>query len=274
MKIPALIKCWWLTIVVPAVILAKGIEVVVIGVGSGGAPSFEDAFDQRLREDLSVTPELYTADYLQTQNFRRKIHFDDYPAVSRKLVESLKQYCSDSTIFVWGKIKDYSIEGVRRYLIRSSIYGEITFTLNMYSLRYKDYAFSGDVRCSFEKPKGLIFFGPVDEELHISGSERTEITEKLVDLGAQKSLAMIKAVIHSEGLRAARESISSGMEAYQIPSVRDVFSVPSVEGASVNKNRKKASVPTSADSTNKAATRQTVPKSNNASVPPASGQKK
>jgi hypothetical protein len=107
----------------------------------------------------------------------------------------------------------------------------------------------------------------VDEVVHISGSKRAEITEQLVDLATQKSANMIMAVIRSEGLRAARESNSGGLEAYQIPSVQDVFSVPSVEGASVNKNRKKASVPSSADSANKA-------KSDNASVPPASGQKK
>ena len=261
-------------IVFPMVILPKGIEVVVIGVGPGGAPSFEDAFDMRLREDLSIAPELYTADYLQTQNYRRKVRFDDYPTVSRKLVESLKQYCSDSTIFVWGRIKNYSIDGVRKYLIGSAIRGEITFTLNMYSLRYKDYAFSGDVTCGFEKRKGLVFFGPVDEELHISGSERAEIVDKIVDLAARKSTAMILAVIRGEGLRAAKESSAGGMDAYQVPSVQDVFSVPSVEGASVNKNRKKATTPASADSTTKAITGQTVPKSDNASAPPAPVQKK
>jgi hypothetical protein len=274
MKLITLKKCWCLVIVFPMILVAKDIEVVVIGVGFGGAPSFEDAFDKRLREDLSTTPEVYTTDYLQTQSYRRKIHFDNYPTVSRKLVESLRQYCSDSTIFVWGKIKNYSIKSVRRYLIRSAIRGEMTFTLTMYSLRYKDYAFSGDVQCSFEKPEGLVFFGPVDEEVHISGSKRAEITEQLVDLATQKSANMIMAVIRSEGLRAARESNSGGLEAYQIPSVQDVFSVPSVEGASVNKNRKKASVPSSADSANKATLGQTVPKSNNASVPPASGRKK
>lgn len=274
MKTLALTKCWWLAMAFPLVISAKGIEVVFVGLASGEAPSFEDAFDQRLREDLSTTLDLYITDYLQTQNFRRKIHFDDYPTVSRKLVESLKLYTSDSTIFVWGRIKKYAIEGVRRSLIRGAIHGEISITLTMYSLRYKDYAFSGDVRCSFEKPKGFIFFGSVKDELHISGSERTEITENLIDQGARKSAAMIKAVIHSEGLRVAKESNVNQMESYQIPSVQDVFSVPSVEGASVNKNRKKAALSTTADSTNKATSEQTVPNSNNGSVSPASGQKK
>jgi hypothetical protein len=274
MNLYTLTKCWWLAIFFPVLVGAKGIEVVVIGAGSGGAPAFEDAFDKRLREDLSTMPELYATDYLQTQSYRRKIHFDDYPTVSRKLVESLRQYCSDSTIFVWGKIKNYSIKAVRRYLIRSVVRGEITFTLTMYGLRYKEYAFSGDVQCSFEKPEGLVLFGSVDEQLHISGTQRAEMTEKLVDLSTRKSANMIMAVIRSEGLRAARESNAGGMEAYQIPSVQDVFSVPSVEGASVIKNRKKAIVPAPEDSTNKAANGQPVPKSDKATVPPASGQKK
>jgi hypothetical protein len=274
MKPFAVKKCWFALIVFPLALWAKGIEVVVVGVGSGGAPSFEDAFDKCLREDLSTMPELYVADYLQTQSYRRKIQFDNYPTVSRKLVESLRQYCSDSTLFVWGKIKNYSVAGVRRYLVRGMVRGEITFTLSMYSLRYKDYAFSGDVQCGFEEPVGLVFFGPVDEHVHVSGSKRAEITDKLVDLSARKSADMIMAVVRSEGLKAARESNAGGMEAYQIPSVQDVFSVPSVEGASVNKNRKKTAVPASADSANKATTGQPAVKSENAPVPPASGQKK
>jgi hypothetical protein len=41
---------------------AKGIETVVIGLTSGGAPAFEESFDKQLREDLANFQELYTAD--------------------------------------------------------------------------------------------------------------------------------------------------------------------------------------------------------------------
>ena len=56
---------------------------------------------------------------MQTQTLRRKVGFDEFPTVSRKLVEMLKQYCTDTTVFVWGTIKDFSIRGERRDIIKA-----------------------------------------------------------------------------------------------------------------------------------------------------------
>jgi hypothetical protein len=254
---------------------AKGIETVVIGLTSGGAPAFEESFDKRLREDLANFQELYTADYLQTVNYRKKIRFDEFPSVSRKLVESLKQYCSDSTIFIWGAVKKYSVTAIRKNLIRSVVRGEITVSLTMYSLRYKDYAFCGDVNFSVEKPKGYVFFSPVDESVQIAGSQRSEITDELVNGATQKSADMIMTVIRNELIRSEKESgAGNAMDSYQIPSVQDVFSVPSVEGASVNKNRKKSTAAFPTDSTKKTTINPADGKSGNSSPPPAAGPKK
>jgi hypothetical protein len=253
---------------------AKEIETIVIGLTSGGAPAFEESFDKRLRENLSNFPELYTADYLQTVRYRSKIRFDEFPTVSRKLVESLKQYCSDSTVFIWGAVKNYSVRPVRKNLIQGVARGEITISLTMYSLRYKDYAFCGDVAYECEEPKGFVFFGPIDESMHIPGSQRAEITDKLVNGASQKSADLIMTVIRNELAHAEKEAGAGAMDSYQIPSVQDVFSVPSVEGASVNKNRKKSFTSLPADSIKKSTTSPPEGKSGNSPQSPAAGQKK
>ena len=225
----------------PFILFAKDIDLIFIGISQGSAPAFEETLDRRIRENLSTLQEMHITDYLQTQSFRRKIRFDESPTVSRKLVESLKQYSSDSAVFVWGRIKNYMVAGKRMKVIRGFIRGEIVLTLNVYSLRYKNYAFSGDVQTSLEKPKGFIFFGNAEKEIIVSPSERKEMTDKLLDQAARKSASLIATIIQSERLHAAKEAENAGAKSYEAPSVSDMFDVPSVEAASVDKDRKKSS---------------------------------
>jgi len=218
---------------------AKDIDVVIIGLTQGSAPAFEESFDKKLREQVAVMQDLYAVDYVQSQLYRRKIRFDDYPTVSRKLVESLKQYCTDTTVFVWGAVKNYSIQGQRRDIVKGFILGELTVSLTLYSLRYKDFAFAGDITATVEKRKGFVFFGSAREEILISAIEKKEITEELLEQAALRSAQMIGAVIRSERLHAEKEAGAGGAAKYEIPSVSDMFNMPSVEAASVNKNRGK-----------------------------------
>jgi hypothetical protein len=67
----------------PVAVSAKDIEVVLIGVTRGDSPAFEESFDKRLRENLSTMQDLSIADYPQSQLYRRKVHFDEFPVVSR-----------------------------------------------------------------------------------------------------------------------------------------------------------------------------------------------
>ena len=219
-------------------LFAKDIDVVFIGLSQGSAPAFEETLDRKVRENMSTLPGLAIADYLQTQSFRRKIRFDEFPTVSRKLIESLRQYNSDSTVFVWGCIKSCTLAGKRKSLIKGFIQGDLALTLNVYSLRYKTYAFCGDVQTSYEKSKGFVFFGDAKNEIIASTTEQSEITNQLVDQAARKSASLIATIIQSEQLHAAKEAESSGAKAYEVPSVSDMFNMPSVEAASVGKNRK------------------------------------
>jgi hypothetical protein len=222
-----------------SMLFARNIDVVLIGLTQGSSPAFEETLDRRIRENLSTSGDLSITDYVQTQSFRRKIRFDEFPTVSRKLVESLKQYTTDSTVFVWGRIKNCTITGARKKLIRGFIRGEFTITLNIYSLRFKNYAFAGDIQASVEKDNGFIFFGDADKEIIVSATDRSELMDRLLDQAARKSASLITTVVQSERLLAAKEADAAGVQSYEVPSVSDMFNMPSVEAASVNKNRKR-----------------------------------
>jgi hypothetical protein len=218
---------------------AVGVDLVFLGVLGNDAPAIEKSFDGRLREALSVNPEYHIIDYLTSQDFRRRIKFDDFPTVSRRLVEGLRDFSTDSTIYVWANVKSRSIVPVRRMLVKASALAEMTITLNMYSLRYKEYAFIGDVKSSAEKPEGFIFFYPLETGVHISAPDQVELNDKLVSAAAYRCADMISAVVKSEKQRVIFSSDTGGMSKYKAASISDMFNVPSVEGANVDRGRKR-----------------------------------
>jgi hypothetical protein len=236
-KVSALL--FLLLVMAPRSARANNIDIVLIGVTQGGAPALEESFEKRLNENLSVMPEFSIVDYQQTQTYRARIHFDEFPVVSRKMVEALKLYCNDTTVFVWGTVKNCAVKGARRGLILGAVAGELTVSLNVYSLRYKNYAFSGDIRAAAEKSKGMVFFGSAEDEIMVSAIDRKEIIERMADEAALKSANLIGSIIQSERLHAEKENASSAANKYEVPSVSDMFNMPSVEAASVIKNRQK-----------------------------------
>jgi hypothetical protein len=223
----------------PCHIHAVGVDLVFLGVLGNDAPAIEKTFDTRMREALSVNPEYHILDYLASQDFRQRIGFDDFPTVSRRLVEGLRQFNSDSTVFVWVSVTNRMIRPVRRWWVAATALGEMTLRVNMYSLRFKEYAFIGDVTTFAEKSQGLIFFYPLEKGVHVSALDQQEITEKLVAAAAFRSAELITAVVKSEKQKALLVSDSGGMSKYKASSISDMFSVPSVEGANLERGRKR-----------------------------------
>jgi hypothetical protein len=204
-KVEMIFLCFIVLSIIPRLASAKNVDVVVIGIVQGSAPAFEESLDKKIRENLSNTHELDVADYLKTQNYRKKILFDECRSVSEELVESLKKYCNDSTVFIWGEVKSVAIKGVRRKAIFGYIRGEMVISLNIYSLRYKNFAFCGDITTEFEKKKEFLFFGAAEDEIIPSIIDRNKITGTLIDRAALQAADMISTVIKSEQLHNDKE---------------------------------------------------------------------
>jgi hypothetical protein len=140
---------------------------------------------------------------------------------------------------VWGSVKKCAFTGFRTKLIRGHIRGEMVLALTAYSQRYKNYAFSGDIRESCDMSVGFFFFGDPEKEIIVSTPERTELTDRLLNQVALKASETIATAVSEERSRVARESPTEDPRSSQAPSLSDMFNVPSVEAASVQRNRKK-----------------------------------
>jgi hypothetical protein len=217
-------------------------DLVLLGVSGNNSPAIERSLDQRVRQVLSCSIDYNIWDYVESCKFRKKIGFDDYSTLSRNLIESLRQFSNDSTVFVWFTLKNFSIKPKRKFIFGSELLGELTLTLHIYSLRFQNYTFVGDISGNTRKWKELIFFYPLDKGIHITAAEREEITQKLVDETALKASEMISNVVRSEK--------SKSQKGYNLeksskePSVKEIFNIPVVEPQSIEAESRKKSYKT------------------------------
>jgi hypothetical protein len=227
-----------ITIILFFAFVCSAKDIAFIGLNGEKAPAVEKTFDRLIREHLSVIPDVKSVDYLQIQKYQQIIFFSDNSTVSESLVELLEKYAPESTLFVWGWVKDYRITAVRRKLFNAALKGELTIGLTMYSLSEKKFAYSGNVKAEDYKSKGLIFFGSVDQSVHATALDRAEILEKLVNQAVENSGRIISAVAKSQTFTNNKDS---DVQQYKVPSISDVFSVPSLEAPNLDQGNSKNS---------------------------------
>ena len=211
-------------------------EIAFIGLNGEKAPAVEKTFDRLIREHLSVIPDVKSVDYLQIQKYQQLIFFSDNSTVSESLVGLLEKYAPESTLFVWGWVKDYKVTNVRRKLFNAALKGELTIGLTMYSLSEKKFAYSGNVKAEDYKSKGFIFLGSVDQLVHATARDRAELLEKLVNQAVENSGRIISAVAKSQTFTNTKDS---DVQQYKVPSISDVFSVPSIEAPNLDQGKSK-----------------------------------
>jgi hypothetical protein len=197
--------------------------VVFIGVNGSEAPAIEKTYDRLLRENLTITPDIQLVDFLQSERYKQQINFFNYPVVSKELVEKLSRFVEDTTFFIWGTVEKCQIKPARKFLFHSVLEGELVVSLTMYSLSDRAFAYSGVIKATYSKPKGIVFFRPVDQMTHISALDRTEILEKLEYSVVKNSCKMISAVIRSD---LAHNGENVDINKYNVKAVNSVMSVP------------------------------------------------
>lgn len=219
-------------------ILAQNISIVYMGIVPGGAPEFEERFDSRLREQIAVIPGMNLADYNDTEYLKKKTDFVDSPVLSRSFIESLMLIASDKTVVVWGKVSDFSIKPVRRWLLGAEAVGSLTLVLTIYSLGFHEYAYLGDVTCKASVPKPPPFFRSVNKVTHITASDRAAIIKELQKQAAEKFSDIVSDVIRSQLMKSG-VLLGQDIKTKKVPSVSDLFDIPTVEAPDVDKADKK-----------------------------------
>lgn len=232
-------KQWFIWLLLfKSVILAQNITVVYMGLVPGGAPEFEERFNEQIRQQIAVIPGINLADFNDTEYLKHTTGFVGSPVISRSFIESLMLISNDKTVVVWGKVTDSSIKPVRRWLIGAEAVGSLTLCLTMYSLSFKEYAYLGDVKCKASVPKPLVLFRNVDKVTHITASDRATIIKELQKQAAEKSADILSDVIRSQLMKCG-ELVQESVTGKKVPSVSDLFDIPTVEPPDVNKGVEK-----------------------------------
>lgn len=219
--------------VITAGIGAFAREIVFVGLFGDAAPAIERTFEYKLRNELSGIEQATLCDYQQSQLYRQRINFLNYPIVSKQLVDELLPLTSDSNLIIWGTVTTYQMKPQRTKLLFSAIKGELAITFSIYNLNRKAYAYTGTIRATATLQKGPVFFADVAKNTALSSIEQTNLLDKLMTEASQTSSEMITAVLRSEHLTAPVVSSKPEIDTYRVPSISDVFSVPSLEAQEI-----------------------------------------
>lgn len=196
-------------------------NVAFIGISGENAPSLEKGYESLLRERLSMEAVFFTKDYHECQKFRRAIRFDDYTSVSRNYLDNLVRFADDSTLVVWGTVKNFQLNYQQKKLIFTGIKGELLIGLYIYSLNKRDFLFIGDISADVYKSKGIGF---LNSKQPISAKDRAELISMLQREAAANSCRTIFEAIRVKN--AERQNADSLGEVNE-PSIPDVFTTPS-----------------------------------------------
>ncbi|MDD5674284.1 MAG: hypothetical protein PHC61_08980 [Chitinivibrionales bacterium] len=205
--------------------------VAFVGMTPGGAPAFEQSFDRHLQEKLSTTQDINTVDFTQIQKLRGKINYNNLATVSPQILESLRRFCSDSTVFVWGAVDHYSVRNARSGLLHAKVEATAAVRIMMYSFSERNFTFSKTIACSASVPTGWIFFNPTSAAAKVSAVDYAAAIETLEKDAVDKSVVMVSSISKNDLVAVGRaRRANKGNN----PTSSDVFNVPSVEAAAVD----------------------------------------
>ena len=213
--------------------LGQSMNVAFMGIVPGDAPSFEKRLERGVLERLAVMNGLVLADRNDVEEMKVRSGFLDDPAISRRLVAWLLEYWDEKTLVAWAQVSDFSIRPIRRMLIGAAALGTARVTVTLYGLKFKQHLYLGDILCESRIPKSLVFFRDPRKVTHISASDRTTIIRELGDLAAARVASAVDAVVKGQLMRSGFVG-GLGIEEKEVPSISDLFEIPSVEAAEVD----------------------------------------
>jgi hypothetical protein len=216
----------------PFLVYAGNFTVAFIGLTPGGAPSFEESFNRDLQEKLSINQDVNTLDYATIQRLRGKLDFQNVSVVSPQLLSSLHSFCPDSTVFVWGTIENYSVRNAWLGLLHTQVKAEATMRIMVCSQTERPYAGSSAMVCTVAKPTGWFLIHPFTASSKVSAMDLAAAIGLLEKEAVDVSFKLVSSIIKNEIQNPRRNQRTAG--AKNSPNISDLFSVPSVEAASVD----------------------------------------
>ncbi len=213
------------------IIFPQNIKILFLGIVPGGAPEFEKRFENQLRKEITLLTDTDIADFNDIEYLKRKTDFFDSPILSRSFIQSLNNISNPNAkiLVIWGVINEFNIKPKRYLLFGARAIGLLSMELTMYSLNFKEYIYYGEVECYSSELKPPIFFNDVNKHINIFASDRAKIIKELNRQAVSKSIAIIKSVTTNFRLNGDLNSNSDKIKGKKVPSVSELFDIPSVE---------------------------------------------
>jgi hypothetical protein len=219
---------------------AQNISIAFLGILPGGTPEFEKSFEVDLRERLSVLPDISLTDYNDIEYLKKKTGFIKSPVISRNFIETIYYIADDKTLLIWGKVNNFTCKPVRKWLIGAEIEGTLSFSLILYSLYFKNYMYLGDVESSSRIKKPPVFFQQIDKSVHVDVIDRIKLFKMLEKDVSERTISVINGFIKSIMTKTGIIT-EENVEAREVPSISDMFEIPSIEPSDINRNTEEES---------------------------------
>ena len=209
-------------------------QILFMGMKGGGAPACEESFEHLLRHELTTIEALKTIDYVETQRYREMTDFLRYATVSQKSLNSLQKFISDSVLIIWGSVNSLELKPVRKNVFGAAIKGELTARILVYDLLLRGYAYNGNITGTVSARGSPVFLSPVGKVTHITAAQRASLTDSLIRSTVLSSVDVIKSILETARKPDSRKETETNQQ-NAAPSISDVFTVPSVEAARIER---------------------------------------
>lgn len=229
----AVLMTMFILLTLSAFEVSAELSILFLGLFDQSHPAISADFENKLRERLAVSENIKLIDYVETQRYRNMVEFERYPSLSQKRFANLDRYITDSSLILSGKIDKLSLEPVRKGLFRSAVDGELRISFLIFNLHKRTFAYSLTIYGRSSLRKGRVFFGDVSKVTTISAAERHQMIDEMIDDGIRKSASTLNSLVRSLQLNAPAPQGTEDAKVNNLPSISDVFTVPSVEAGKI-----------------------------------------
>jgi hypothetical protein len=212
---------------VVAVAITGATPVVFIGLSNQGAPAIEKSLTRLIEEHLATMAEVTLISNDETRRLQSRIDQFTYPVMTSNLAAALTRCAPDSSLVVWGMVRNCSIRPVRSFFFGAKIRATLTMEFIVFNLASQAYAYIGDASARLDRNKGFVFwFGPIEDAVTISASEKTELIEDLQIEGVKAGTRILQALFIHDRSKNKEKKPPSGTRKTEItiePSPADVL---------------------------------------------------
>jgi hypothetical protein len=224
-----------LVITVIATGLSARNRVLFMGITGDGAPGYSRTFEQQLRAVLDTIDEINLMSTVESNRFREMTGLDRYDEVSQGMTGRVMKLLPDTVIILWGTLENIQFTPVRKHIFGAAINGELNAELSAYSVKYRRYLFNSAVVSSITAKESPVYFSPVEKVTHLSAGERVVLTDSLIRMAVISSVNRIQSAL-KESDKINTEIAVENRDQKSVPSISDVFTVPSVAAPIIDRN--------------------------------------